>query len=71
LIEEGFDLALLIGSLNHSSLAARRLASVHFVLCASPRLNNMAPRESSTIYQCCMREIADPHRLSFRSQQNA
>jgi DNA-binding transcriptional LysR family regulator len=36
LVEEGFDLALRVGSLKDSSPVARRLAPVRFLLCASP-----------------------------------
>ena len=36
LVEEGFDLALRVGSLKDTSLIARRLAPVRFALCASP-----------------------------------
>jgi len=36
LIEENIDLAIRIGDMEDSSLIARKLASVHFVVCASP-----------------------------------
>ena len=47
LVEEGFDLALRVGSLKDSSLLVRRLAPVRFVLCASPGYIKQygAPRE--------------------------
>jgi len=36
LIAEGFDLAVRIGQMQDSNLIARKLASVHFAICASP-----------------------------------
>ncbi|TQV74253.1 LysR family transcriptional regulator [Exilibacterium tricleocarpae] len=36
LVHEGFDVSLRIGSLENSSMIARRLAAIHHVVCASP-----------------------------------
>ena len=36
LISEGFDLAVRIGQMQDSNLIARKLANVHFAICASP-----------------------------------
>ena len=56
LIEEGFDLAVRIAKLPDSSLIARRLAPIHFVICASPvYLKRMGMPESPdqlTEHQC-------------------
>ncbi|GLR71353.1 LysR family transcriptional regulator [Agaribacter marinus] len=46
-IEEGFDLALRIGSLKNSSMIAKKLASVRLVLCASPDYINKHGKPNS------------------------
>ena len=43
IVDEGFDLAIRIGSLTDSSLLARKLAPCQMVLCASPQYLTQAP----------------------------
>jgi DNA-binding transcriptional LysR family regulator len=51
LVEEGYDLAVRIGSLSNSSLISRKLASTRMVLCASPRYlkKNGRPKQPADI----------------------
>ena len=71
LVEEGFDLALRVGSLKDSSLIARRLAPVRFVLCASPGYVKQygAPREPDDLsnHRCLFYSLrAVPGEWRFR-----
>ena len=73
-IDEGFDLALRIGSLADSSLIARRLAVSRSVVCASPRY--LADRElpagpeDLTGHDCYFySNLAQPDQRRFRDRQ--
>jgi len=51
LVEEGFDLAIRVGHLQDSNLIARKLAEVHFAVCASPAYlkTNGEPKQPSDL----------------------
>ncbi|OWV87636.1 LysR family transcriptional regulator [Rhizobium sp. R635] len=67
LIAEGYDLAIRVGELSDSSLVARRLASVHRILCASPDYiaTHGAPLTIDDLQShCCLpSQNGDPWRL--------
>ncbi len=50
LVEEGYDLAVRIGSLPNSSLIGRKLASTRMVLCASPKYLKKQGRPTHPAY---------------------
>lgn len=64
LIEEGFDLAIRAGTLDDSSMIARRLGSTAFVCCASPDYlaRRGAPRapEDLADHECLLYEYSAP-----------
>ena len=47
LVEEGFDLAIRVGALGSDRLVARRLGSMHLVLCAAPSYLERHPQPRS------------------------
>lgn len=53
LVEEGFDLAIRIGVLGSEQLVARKLGTMHLVLCASPAYlkRHGAPRSAADLVQ--------------------
>jgi len=63
LIEEGYDLALRIANLKDSSLIARKIASCHLVMCASPVYlkRNGEPKKPSDLknHQCLLYTYSD------------
>jgi len=71
LVDEGFDLAVRIGSLSDSSLIARRLAPMQIVTCGSPdylKLHGepLHPRELTT-HNCVLdTNIVNPEQWTFR-----
>ncbi len=57
LVREGFDLAIRIASLPDSSLIARMLAPIHFIICASPNyleLNGLPQSPDQLINHKCL-----------------
>ena len=65
LIEEGFDAAIRIGHLTDSTLIARRIAPVHFVLCSSPNYlaNRGTPQRPSDLqhHNCVVYSLREGH----------
>jgi DNA-binding transcriptional LysR family regulator len=73
LVDEGFDLAVRIGSLTNSSLIAKRLASIQMVLCASPEYLRDAGTPSHplelTTHNCVIdSNLEDPLRWIFKEE---
>jgi len=74
LIEEGYDLALRIATLKDSSLIARKIASCHLVMCASPEYleKQGEPQNPSDLknHQCLLYAYSDSVRSwSFENKQ--
>ena len=74
LMQEGFDLAIRIANLPDSSLIARRLAPIEFVLCGSPAYleKNGAPQSPEDLvnHQCLVYSLQrDSERWSFHDPQ--
>jgi DNA-binding transcriptional LysR family regulator len=70
LVQEGADLALRIGPLENSTMVARPLAPIHFVVCASPDyLERMGipttPQQLVSHNGLCYRNIPDPQKWHF------
>jgi len=75
LVEEGLDLAIRIGTLEDSSLKARKLASVRHVVCASPDFLNRygipaTPQDLSAMPALCYGNLDQLDTWHYRDQEN-
>jgi len=75
LVEEGLDLAIRIGTLEDSSLMARKLASVRHVVCASPDFLNSygrprTPQDLSALPALCYGNLSQPGIWHYRDKDN-
>ncbi|MEH6557331.1 MAG: LysR family transcriptional regulator [Oceanicoccus sp.] len=75
LVEEGLDLAIRIGTLEDSSLMARKLASVRHVVCASPDFLNRhgmpkTPQDLSELPALCYGNLSQPGTWHYRDKDN-
>jgi DNA-binding transcriptional LysR family regulator len=75
LVEEGVDLAIRIGTLEDSSLMARKLASVRHVVCASPDFLNRygrpeIPQDLSEMPTLCYGNLSQPGTWHYRDKDN-
>lgn len=72
LVREKFDLALRVGALRDSSLVARRLASVHAVVCASPAYlaaNGTPEKPEDLVHHECHGYAPSPDSWNFDGGQ--
>ena len=70
LVQEGVDLALRIGSLENSTMVARPLAPVHFVVCASPDYLEQhgtpkTPQQLTEHRGLCYSNLPEPQKWRF------
>lgn len=75
LVEEGLDLAIRIGTLEDSSLMARKLASVRHAVCASPDFLNRygrpeTPEDLSKLPALCYGNLDQPDTWHYRDKDN-
>ncbi|WP_415901413.1 LysR family transcriptional regulator [Neptuniibacter sp. QD29_5] len=75
LVEEGIDLAIRIGTLEDSSLMARKLAVVRHVVCASPEFLTQygtpnKPEDLAGMPALCYGNLSQPDIWYFRDQEN-
>lgn len=76
LVEEGLDLAIRIGTLEDSSLMARKLASVRHVVCASPDFLNRygmpeTPQDLSKLPALCYGNLNQPDIWYYSDKNNS
>ncbi|NRB38057.1 MAG: LysR family transcriptional regulator [Pseudomonadales bacterium] len=75
LVEEGLDMAIRIGTLEDSSLMAKKLASVRHVVCASPDFFQQhglpqTPEDLSTLPALCYGNLDQPGNWQYWDKSN-